>query len=207
MNVHSVEIPSARREREKQERRAAILAAAERVIIDRGFAAASIDGIARAAGLAAGTVYLYFPNKEALFQDLLSSKVSLLNTAVAGETETARPFGEALKAVVLAMLRHFEEHRGFFEIFVRERLELSRGAAETGGVSTEIEAGTAHIAQWLRKAQRAGVVGAGDPRMLAVALRGLVFQFTRDWLRSGAEGRLTKSAAFITGFFLKGAAA
>jgi len=207
MNAPSVHIPAARREREKQERRAAIMAAAEQVIIDRGFAAASIDGIARAAGLAAGTVYLYFPNREALFQELLCSKVRLLNASVAAGMTGGRAFPETLKAVVQAMLRHFEEHRGFFEIFVRERLEIARGESRTEGVFAEMEAGTGVMALWLRESQRAGLLGAGDPRMMAVALRGLVFQFTRDWLRSGTKGRLTKFAPFITEFFMKGAGA
>ena len=142
MNAHSVPASAVRREREKQERRAAILAAAEKVIIDRGFAEVSMDGIAREAGLAAGTVYLYFPNKEALFQDLLSSKVRQLNDAVAAETGKDRVFSKTLPAVVMAMFRHFEAHHGFFEIFVRERVELSRGAPQTEGVLAEIETGT-----------------------------------------------------------------
>lgn len=189
------------------ERRSAILAAAEQVIIDRGFSAASIDGIARTAGLAAGTVYLYFPNKEALFEDLFTGKVALLNASVAAHTAAGGPFPATLKAIVLAMLRHFEEHRGFFEIFVREHMDLTRGTPQTGSVLREIEAGTAQLTAWLSGAQRTGGPGPGDPRLLAVALRGLVFQFTRDWLRSGAAGRLTRFAPFITGFFLKGAAA
>src|SRR5688572_16194981 len=100
MNAHSLSVVPVRREREKRERRAAILAAAERVIIARGFAESAIDVIAKEAGLAAGTVYLYFPNKEALFQDLLCSKVRLLNDAVAVQMKAERPFDKALPAVV-----------------------------------------------------------------------------------------------------------
>lgn len=207
MNGPSLSTVPRRREREKQERRAAILAAAERVVIARGFAEASIDGIAREAGLAAGTVYLYFPNKEALFQDLLCTKVRLLNDAVAAETRVPRAFRKALPAVVEAMFRHFEKQRAFFEIFVRERMELSRGAPQTDGVLQEIEAGTRSLTEWIAAAQRSNSVGPGKPRLLAMALRGLVFQFTRDWLRGGAVGRLTQHTAFVSGFFLKGAAA
>jgi AcrR family transcriptional regulator len=207
MNAHSVPVSALRREREKQERRAGILAAAERVIIERGFAETSIDGIAREAGLAAGTVYLYFPNKEALLQELLSSKVRLLNGAVMAQTALERPFGESLRAVVRAMLLHFEEHRGFFEIFVRERLEMSRGGSQSDGVLKEIEAGTAQVTRWIRSAQRMKELAPGEPRLRAVALRGLVFQFTRDWLRGGCVGRLTKHAGFVADFFMKGAAA
>jgi len=207
MNVHSVPASVVRRDREKQERRTAILAAAEQVIIARGFAEASMDGIAREAGLAAGTVYLYFPNKEALFQELLGSRIRQLNEAVAAETAQGRGFAQTLPAVVQAMFRHFEEHRAFFEIFVRERIELSRGAAQSDLRFREIEAGAEQMAKWIAAAQRRGEIGKGKAPLLATALRGLVFQFTRDWLRGGAEGRLTQHAAFVASFFLKGAAA
>ncbi|HWB04022.1 MAG TPA: helix-turn-helix domain-containing protein [Verrucomicrobiales bacterium] len=206
MNVHSVSGSVLRREREKQERRAAIMAAAEQVIVRQGFTEASIDGIAREAGLAAGTVYLYFPNKEALFQELWCNKVRLLNSAVAAQTKPDRPFAEGVRAVVRAMLLHFEEHRGFFEIFVRARMDMCRGVSQSKGVLQEIQAGTDHLTRWIRAAQRAKELAPGEPRLRAVALRGLVFQFTRDWLRSGCVGRLTKYAAFVTEFFMKGAA-
>jgi AcrR family transcriptional regulator len=207
MNAHSVTASAVRRDREKQERRTAIVAAAERVIIARGFAEASMDGIAREAGLAAGTVYLYFPNKEALFQELLGSRIRGLNEAVSVETGVPRPFAQALPAVVQAMFRHFEEHRAFFEVFSRERIEFTRGAAQSDLRFREIEAGAEHMAKWIGTAQRRGEVGKGRPKLMATALRGLVFQFTRDWLRGGAEGRLTQHAAFVSNFFLKGAAA
>ncbi len=52
----------------REARRIAILEAAMKVFIERGFAAAKIDDVARLAGLAKGTVYLYFDSKEALFE-------------------------------------------------------------------------------------------------------------------------------------------
>jgi AcrR family transcriptional regulator len=207
MNNPSVQPSALRRQREREERREAILAAAERVIIARGFAEASMDGVAGEAGLAAGTVYLYFPNKEALFDHLLCSKVRLLNEAVAAEIQTGRVFAETARAVVRAMFLHFEQHRGFFEIFVRERIQLSRGDSRCRGVFAEIDAGVSRMAAWIRTAQKNKALARAAPRLLATALRGLVFQFTRDWLRGGCRGRLTKHAAFVADFFLKGAAA
>ena len=49
------------------ERPEQILAAALKVFQDRGFRAATVDAIAREAGITKGTVYLYFESKEALF--------------------------------------------------------------------------------------------------------------------------------------------
>jgi AcrR family transcriptional regulator len=60
----------------RAERRQAILAAALKEFSARGFAAARLDDIADAAGIAKGTIYLYFRDKETLFQDLILSEMS-----------------------------------------------------------------------------------------------------------------------------------
>lgn len=60
------------------DRREAILAAALDEFSARGFAAARLDDVARRAGVAKGTIYLYFRDKEALFQDLVRSVIGPL---------------------------------------------------------------------------------------------------------------------------------
>ena len=59
----------------RAERRRAILAAALKEFSARGFAAARLGDVADAAGIAKGTIYLYFRDKEALFQDLILSEM------------------------------------------------------------------------------------------------------------------------------------
>ncbi len=54
-----------------QERRNAIIDAAFEEFIARGFAATRLDDVARRAGVAKGTIYLHFEDKEALFQELV----------------------------------------------------------------------------------------------------------------------------------------
>jgi AcrR family transcriptional regulator len=58
------------------ERRGAILAAALDEFAARGFAATRLDDVARRAGVAKGTIYLYFRDKESLFQELIRSMLS-----------------------------------------------------------------------------------------------------------------------------------
>jgi AcrR family transcriptional regulator len=66
-----------RRRAERQaERRETILAAALDEFSARGFAATRLDDIARRAGVAKGTIYLYFRDKEALFQELVRTMLS-----------------------------------------------------------------------------------------------------------------------------------
>src|SRR5689334_10368329 len=59
-------------------KREAILAAALDEFSSQGFAAARLDDVAKRAGVAKGTIYLYFRDKEALFQELISAMLAPL---------------------------------------------------------------------------------------------------------------------------------
>ncbi len=58
-----------------EERPKQILDAALAVFAERGLSAARLDDIARLAGLSKGTIYLYFPNKEELFREVVRTTV------------------------------------------------------------------------------------------------------------------------------------
>ena len=77
-------------------RRQAILAAALERFLAEGFAAATLEGIARQAGVAKGTIYLYFADKQALFagvlSDVLDQRVATLAAAQPADDEPIREF-------------------------------------------------------------------------------------------------------------------
>ena len=64
------------------QRKEAILAAALEEFSARGFAAARLDDVARRAGVAKGTIYLHFSDKEMLFQELIRSELSPVVSAL-----------------------------------------------------------------------------------------------------------------------------
>jgi AcrR family transcriptional regulator len=70
------------RAQEPAERRAAILDAALAEFAARGFADTRLDDVARHAGIAKGTIYLYFRDKESLFQELVRTMLSPLVGAI-----------------------------------------------------------------------------------------------------------------------------
>jgi AcrR family transcriptional regulator len=76
-----------RREREKAERRCAILDAAEHVFLKKGLAAATMDEIAQQAEVSKGTLYLYFKGKDELYLTIalraLSEMVQVFEDVVA----------------------------------------------------------------------------------------------------------------------------
>ena len=103
---------SASRKARSAERRDAILSAALDEFSTRGFEAARLDDVARRAGVAKGTIYLYFRDKESLFQELIRAMLTPL-------VGTIEAMGEAeLPLAVLA------EH--IVELFVREVYETRR---------------------------------------------------------------------------------
>jgi AcrR family transcriptional regulator len=96
----------------RAERRQAILAAALQEFSARGFAAARLDDVAVAAGIAKGTIYLYFRDKETLFQDLILSEMG----PVVVTLETALAVDLPVRAVAERAV----------ELFVREIYGTSR---------------------------------------------------------------------------------
>ena len=69
---------SAARKARSAARREAILAAALDEFSSRGFEAARLDDVAKRAGVAKGTIYLYFRDKESLFQELIRAMLTPL---------------------------------------------------------------------------------------------------------------------------------
>jgi AcrR family transcriptional regulator len=65
----------AKRRRRKEARPSEIVEAARLTFLDKGFAATRVEDIARRAGVSKGTVYLYFPTKEALFEGVVRINV------------------------------------------------------------------------------------------------------------------------------------
>jgi AcrR family transcriptional regulator len=94
------------------ERRDAILAAALDEFAAQGFAAARLDDVAKRAGVAKGTIYLYFADKETLFQELIRAQLSPVVGGVIHASHAELP------------LRMFAEQ--LIEVFVREVLGTRR---------------------------------------------------------------------------------
>lgn len=81
-----------RRAEQAGDKRALILAAALDEFCAHGFEAARLDDVAKRANVAKGTIYLYFKDKESLFQELLRAQISpvigMLEAVLAGNKDT-----------------------------------------------------------------------------------------------------------------------
>lgn len=149
------------------ERRAKILAAAEQVIGEKGFAAASIADITRAAETALGTFYIYFSSKEVLFRELVEDMGRATRTQTTERIVDAPNRLEAERAGLAAYLR-----------VVRDRPLQYRIVEEARFVDPEAyrtyytEFGKAYADQ-LEQAVQKGEISPGDAEVRAWALMGI----------------------------------
>src|SRR5579872_5811318 len=81
------------------DKRVRILDAAVRVFAKKGFHATRVSEVANAAGVADGTIYLYFKSKDALLVSLFESRVERLLTFLDAELPRARTASEKLRRV------------------------------------------------------------------------------------------------------------
>jgi TetR/AcrR family fatty acid metabolism transcriptional regulator len=210
VNTNSVADPGVsalpRRERDRLRRRAEILRAAEEVFAGKGFHRASIEEIARAAEYGIGTVYLYFKDKEALYVELFEEKVRELIEFIQPPGSTKKHPIEALKQLVQARMEYFERNRAFFQIYVREGMNLGWSKHERWeGIRRLYEHYLELLTALIRAAQRQQLVRKSDPRQFAVALSGMMIQLTQDWLQSKGDQPLTNQSDFVLELFLRGA--
>jgi AcrR family transcriptional regulator len=114
----SVRGHTASRAEKSAARRGAIIAAAVEEFCDRGYAATRLDDIAARAGVAKGTIYLHFADKEALFQDIISTMfVPVVSRAI----EPAPPPGVPIKHVLGAIADMFVR-----DVFTTRRRDILR---------------------------------------------------------------------------------
>ena len=88
-----------------EERPAQIIKAALAEFGERGLAAARLDDIAKRAGLSKGTIYLYFPNKEELFREMV--RFTVINQIEEGEREFSEISGSATEALTRFMRNYW----------------------------------------------------------------------------------------------------
>jgi AcrR family transcriptional regulator len=117
------ELSLGKREVTKAHNRRTILDAAQEIFTEMGYGAASIRDIVRRTGLAAGTFYNYFPDKQAVFQAVLEEHTTELRRRL----RDARSRAGSTEAIVR------EGFRAYFSFIVEDRplFEMLRRNAGT----------------------------------------------------------------------------
>lgn len=168
--------PAPKFRRRKTARPAEIVAAAQAVFADKGFAAARLDEIAARAGVSKGALYLYFETKEDLFRAVVHEAVSPNIDAMAAMIGSYQGAFADLARMALPRVAQLIVDSGAGAV-VKMVVGESRNFPEIAKVWHDevIAKGLGAITGQIEKAQARGEVRPGDPRTHAFSLMGAIF--------------------------------
>ncbi len=115
---------------EPSSRREQILNAAIAVFSRRGYRATLVDEIAQEAGVAKGTLYLYFGSKEEMYLEAFREHVEKLHKRTLARMQEAQSTWEKIKAFVVVRLEYGEENKDFLRIYLSEFVGTLTGRGE-----------------------------------------------------------------------------
>jgi AcrR family transcriptional regulator len=164
-----------------KERKQQLLDEAARLFSERGYASTRVVDICDAAGVAKGLFYWYFPNKEALFADLVRSMRLRLRRAQAAAIDGDADPLTRIRQGAEASVRFMAENRTFFAL-----LEVEQRAADIGSLLREgSEIHAADTARMIADAQALGLIDDQYPAgLLALGVVGAVGYYSH-YHRSG----------------------
>jgi TetR/AcrR family transcriptional regulator, fatty acid metabolism regulator protein len=113
------------RDRASGDKRARILVAAERIFARHGFFAARVSEIAKEAGVADGTIYLYFKSKDDLLISLFESRMKQVNDSLRAAIGNLLPV-EQLRAFIHAYLQLVSDEPTAAEVLTIELRQSSK---------------------------------------------------------------------------------
>ncbi|MEZ6142744.1 MAG: TetR/AcrR family transcriptional regulator [Zavarzinella sp.] len=105
----------------RSQRTEAILDVAAQLFAEQGFASTDLQLIADRCGVAKGTIYHYFPNKEELFLAAVDRGLEQLNAAIDSAIADCTDILEIYRRAIVTFLKYFEQHRDLVELFLQER--------------------------------------------------------------------------------------
>ena len=105
-----------------------ILDAARKVFATKGFSEATVEDIAAAAGIAKGTVYLYFSSKRDIYLAALKHGLLELQAGTNAAMQAVEGVRAKLQAFVRTRIEYAEVNRDFFKIYHSEFGNLTKAA-------------------------------------------------------------------------------
>ncbi len=182
----------------------AILDAAEEIIAERGVHQAAMSEIAARAGVAVGTVYNHFADRDSLLRALFRARRALISPEIVrlAEARRAAAFEPRLRGLVADVLALLERHRRFVKVALEaEQIQSEPPGGPARPVMTALHAATAEI---LAAGVAERVVRVGDVERLIRILLGSMRGLLRYRLDAG--GPFTEDADLVVDVFLRGAA-
>ena len=188
-----------------QDKREAILDAAIRVFAQRGFFQAQVADMARSAGVAAGTVYLYFKGKDdvlvSVFERTMREAIDEARALVATVDDPV----ERLRRLAHLHLGRLGRHRDLAVVFQVELRQTTKFMERFS--AAQLREYLSIIRDVIANGQAVGRMRPEvSPTLAAKMLFGALDEMATDWILSHRPRRLEDSADAVVDIFVRGIA-
>ena len=188
-----------------QDKREAILDAAIHVFAQRGFFQAQVADMARSAGVAAGTVYLYFKGKDdvlvSVFERTMREAIDEARALVATVDDPV----ERLRRLAHLHLGRLGRHRDLAVVFQVELRQTTKFMERFSAAQLREYLGI--IRDVIADGQAVGRIRPEvSPTLAAKMLFGALDEMATDWILSHRPRRLEDSADAVVDIFVRGIA-
>jgi len=186
------------------DKRRRILQAAVKVFARRGYFAARVADVARRAGVADGTIYLYFRNKEDILVSLFDEVMSEHLEGKQREVEPGSDAPARLRAVAQRHLGLLGRNRDLAVVFQVELRQSTKFMERF--TASWLQDYFALIAEIIEQGQREGTLRADLPVKVATkAFFGVLDEMVTSWILSRKQYDLVALAGPVVDLFLRGA--
>ncbi|HET8772140.1 MAG TPA: TetR/AcrR family transcriptional regulator [Thermoanaerobaculia bacterium] len=178
-----------------------------RVIARKGMAAATVQEIADEAGVAKGTIYLYFRDRDELVEKTFEGAMNQLIARIDAVLDQDLPIDEKIRAVMAAKLGFFSENREFFRLYLTLRMPegpAPRHRRQKQSCHPQYRVRAQHLAAQLKNAMERGEIREMDPYRLALFIIEGSTAVILERLTEDSSPADAADAEFIAGLVLDG---
>ena len=188
------------------DKHAAILRAAIRVFAHNGYFNAKVADIAREAGVADGTVYLYFKSKEEILHSIFNRTVEEAIAEARKQLETISDAREKLRRIALLHLERLSADRDLAVVFQVELRGSTKFMEEFSAAGFAEYLGL--IRETFEAGQRVGVFRSElNAKIVAKILFGALDEMATNWILSKRRYKLAPMSDQVLDIFLNGVSA
>jgi AcrR family transcriptional regulator len=180
-------------------RRSEILSAATKTFGNKGFDATLMDEIAKAAGLAKGTLYLYFKSKDEIYQAVVRQALAEVDELTRQHVETAPDFAGRYAAFIRVRIAFWQDHHSLYRVI----LSMSRSPLyRKKSIGWQRES-VLYLAELLQQGAAAGDIPQQDFMAVAWATMDAVRGVNERRVFADSARTVEEDTVFLTRFLLE----
>ena len=186
------------------DKKLAILKAAEKLFAQNGFYGTEVEQIAKTAGMAKGTVYNYFTNKEEILISIIESGIDELEQIMETGIEKSLGVVDKIKSGIRLYVNHLEKNLPLFKIMAAEHIQFK--IEWENRYYCKLFSRINRLQEVLAEGVEKGEIKPVDPYIAATALTGMIDFLVFRELFDGKKYSTEHKVKQLTDIILEGIA-